>query len=589
MALPDSFIQELKYKSDIEDIVSTYVTLRRRGSTYVGLCPFHNEKTPSFTVYPETQSFYCFGCGAGGDTIGFIKRIENLDYIDAVKSLAQRVGVQMPEDGFDDTLAKKRRRILAMNREAARFYHSYMMSEDGKVGLNYYISRGLTRKTITKFGLGYAPNEWSQLRNHLKSLGYSYSEMAEAGLIKRTDKGGYDLFRNRVMTPVIDIRGNVIAFSGRVLDDSKPKYVNSPETLVYKKTNELFALNLAKDSGSDKLILCEGQMDVIAMHQAGFTNAVAGCGTAITNEQVRLISRYAKEVILCYDTDEAGRKALDKAINLFKNTDIKIRIPALSGGKDPDEIIKNQGKERFAAMLDSSANDIEYAILNIRSKYDLNVTKDQVDFLNDIVKLLSNATKIEQELYISRICEELKIEKSSIYAQLRQYERRNKYTQRRRIYESEFQKAQREDARESYEKSATTRKIKAENRMISLLIKYPKCAKLCETFDENMISEGFNRKVFSLTIKFINDGVDADVSQYSQYLSDSEISELSRIINVFNDSGDYTAEFTDCMKTVEEEYKKKDKIDAGSMSDVEFEALMKKLANKKKIHNEEEN
>ena len=573
MALPDTFLQELKLKSDIEDIVSTYVTLRKRGNTSVGLCPFHNEKTPSFTVYPETQSFYCFGCGAGGDTIGFLKRIENLDYIDAVKSLAQRVGMQMPDEGFDDTLAKKRRRILSMNRETAKFYHSYLMSDEGKVGLNYFLNRGLTRKTITKFGLGFAPDEWSRLRDHLKSLGYSYAEMTEAGLIKRTDKGGYDFFRNRVMTPVIDMRGNVIAFSGRILGEGARKYVNSPETLVYKKTNELFALNFAKDSGSDKLILCEGQMDVIAMHQAGFTNAVAGFGTALTNEQVRLISRYTDEVILCYDNDEAGRKALNKAIGLFKNTNLKIRIPSLSGGKDPDEIIKNLGKERFAAMLEGSANEIEYEILNIRSKYDLSQTQNQVDFLNDLIKLLADATKIEQELYISRICEEMKIEKSSVYAQLRQYEQRNKYFQNKRRFEKEYQNDQRQNARESFEKSATTRKIKAEKRMLALLIKYPKCAKLCENFDDKMLSEGFIRKAYDLTLSFINDGVDADISQYSQYLTDSELSELSKTINVFSDSGDYKAEFTDCLSVIEKEYNKNNAVDVSQLSDEEFKAL----------------
>jgi len=295
MPLNENFLQELKYKTDIEDIISTYVTLRKRGNTSVGLCPFHNEKTPSFTVYNDTQSFYCFGCGAGGDAIGFIKKIENLDYIDAVKMLAERAGMQMPQDGFDDSLSKKRRRILEINRETAKFYHSYMMSPEGKVGYDYFINRGLSPKTITKFGLGYAPDNWDSLLKHLRSLGFSYGEMLDAGVIKESKSNRFfDFFRNRVITPVINVRGNVIAFGGRVLDDSKPKYLNSSDTLVYKKTNELFALNLAKDSGSDTLILCEGYMDVISMHQAGFTNAVAGCGTALTNEQVRLISMQTK-------------------------------------------------------------------------------------------------------------------------------------------------------------------------------------------------------------------------------------------------------------------------------------------------------
>ena len=345
MAINDAFLQELRFKTDIEDVISTYVSLRKRGSTSIGLCPFHNEKTPSFTVYNETQSFYCFGCGAGGDAVTFIKNIENLDYMDAVKLLAQRAGMQMPDDKtYDDSLSKKRRRILEINRETAKFYYSYLISPEGKAGLDYFLNRGLTPATIKKFGLGFAPNEWDSLLKHLKGLGYKPSEMVDAGVVKiGRNNNYYDTFKNRVMTPIIDVRGNVIAFGGRVLDDSKPKYINTSDTLVYKKTNELFAMNLAKDNCNDNIILCEGYMDVIAMHQAGFTNAVAGCGTALTGEQVKLISRYTKEVILAYDADEAGQKALNKAVNLFKQTDVKVKIPALVGGKDPDEIIKKYG------------------------------------------------------------------------------------------------------------------------------------------------------------------------------------------------------------------------------------------------------
>ncbi|MDY4608933.1 MAG: DNA primase, partial [Eubacterium sp.] len=356
MPLSDNFLQELKQKSDIEDIISSYVSLKKRGRTFVGLCPFHNEKTPSFTVYPETESYYCFGCGAGGDVINFVKRIENLDYLDAVKMLAQRAGMQMPDEGFDDSLAKKRRIILEINRETARYFHNCLISPEGKQGLNYLLGRGFTKKTINHFGLGYAPDSWDALIRHLKSKGYSLNDMLDAGVVRKGQKGYYDYFRNKVMTPIIDVRGNVIAFGGRVLDNSKPKYINTSDTLVYKKTNVLFGLNYAKDSGSDTLILCEGYMDVMAMHQAGITNAVGGCGTALTPEQVKLISRYAKEVILAYDADEAGQKALNKAIALFNQTDLKVRIPGLMGGKDPDEIIKTYGVEKFRAMLEGSAN-----------------------------------------------------------------------------------------------------------------------------------------------------------------------------------------------------------------------------------------
>ncbi len=591
MALPDSFLQELKIRTDIEDIISTYVTLKRRGRTFVGLCPFHNEKTPSFTVYPETQSFYCFGCASGGDAVGFIKKIENLDYIDAVKLLAERAGMQMPEDGFDDSLGKKRRRILEMNRAAAKFFHSYMMSSEGKKGLDYFLKRGLTPKTITRFGLGYAPDSWDTLTRHLNSLGYTDNEIVEAGLASRSYNNKnrvFDFFRDRAMTPVIDIRGNVIAFSGRDIDKGdKRKYINTSDTLVYKKTNELFALNLAKDSGEDALILCEGQMDVIAMHQAGFTNAVAGFGTALTSEQVRLISRYANEVILCYDNDEAGRRAVDKAIRMFKNTDIKIRIPALSGGKDPDEIIKTQGKERFAAMLDGAANELEFSIINLRNRHNISSTQGKLDFLNGVAKLLARSSKLEQELYASRICEELGIQRDSLMAQIKQIEDNDRRYGMSRTYEAERRNFQRETTKESFEKSATARKINAEKRMLSILMRYPKCRKLCLDFDSKNLSEGFIRTVYELTAGFIDEGLDCSVSAYSQYLSDEELGELSRMINSFSDSKNYESEFSDCLNTVIEENKKKNPVDAGNLSDDDFRELMNKLKNNK-IHKDEE-
>ncbi|MDE6155628.1 MAG: DNA primase, partial [Eubacterium sp.] len=427
--------------------------LKKRGSTSLGLCPFHNEKTPSFTVYNDTQSFYCFGCGAGGDAVTFIKKIENLDYIDAVKLLAQRAGLQMPEDSsYDDSLSKKRRRILEINRETARFYYNYMMSEQGKIGLEYYLNRGLSMNTIKHFGLGYAPNEWDCLLKHLKSKGYKPSEMVDADVVKiGRNNRYYDNFRNRVMTPIIDVRGNVIAFGGRVLDDSKPKYINTSDTLLYKKTNELFGLNFAKNNCSESLILCEGYMDVIAMHQAGFTNAVAGCGTALTNEQVRLISRYTKEVILAYDADEAGRKALNKAIGLFKSTDIKVKIPALAGGKDPDEIIKTYGKDKFKGMLDGASNEIEFALFDLKDKTDLNTTQGKIDFLNGAIKILCGVSPIEQDLYLTRLSNELGVEKSSIKVQLDAYSRKYKSRQKRNMYKSIVQDNIKENQKASFD------------------------------------------------------------------------------------------------------------------------------------------
>ena len=568
MALSEGFLQDLRLKTDIYDVISTYVTLKKRGRTYVGLCPFHNEKTPSFTVYPDSQSFYCFGCGAGGDSIVFMKKIENLDYIDAVKSLALRAGMQMPEEtSYDDSLAKKRRTILEINRETARFFNNYMMSKEGEKGHRYFLNRGLSEKTIKRFGLGYAPDSWDMLLKHLKEKGFSLYDMEAAGVIKKGQKGYYDNFRNRVMTPIIDVRGNVIAFGGRVLDDSKPKYINTGDTLVYKKTNELFALNLAKDSGSETIILCEGYMDVIAMHQAGFTNAVAGCGTALTNEQVRLISRYAKEVILAYDADEAGQKARDKAVALFSQTDIKIKIPVLTGGKDPDEIIKNLGRDRFKGMLEGASNEIEFAIINLRSKYDLNTTQGKIDFINECIKILVNVSPVEQDLYISRLAEEVSLEKSTIKAQFENY--RKKYY--RRKGKSEYKKiinnSTRENRRLEIENAATTRKIRAEQRLLGLLILYPDCIKLCEGFNTELLSAGFIRNTFNLTVEKINNGDETQLINYSGILSDNEMGMLSGIIARANNSLDPKKEFKDCMRIICEEDGKMHSSDASAISD----------------------
>ena len=578
MPLNENFLQELKYKTDIEDIVSTYVSLRKRGNTSVGLCPFHNEKTPSFTVYNDTQSFYCFGCGAGGDAIGFIKKIENLDYIDAVKLLAERAGMQMPQDGFDDSISKKRRRILQINREAAKFFHSYMMSPQGKVGYDYFINRGLTPKIIAKFGLGYAPDSWDSLLKHLRSLGYGYGEMLDAGLIKASKHNSYyDFFRNRVITPVINVRGNVIAFGGRVLDDSKPKYLNSPDTLAYKKTNELFALNYAKDSGKDTLILCEGYMDVISMHQAGFTNAVAGCGTALTSEQVRLISRYANEVILAYDADEAGQKAVHKAMTLFKNTDVKIRVPRFTGGKDPDEIIKKLGRDKFKGMLEGASNDTEFSLLEIREKYDLETTQGKIDFVRDALKIIATLQPVEQDLYLTRISNELSIEKSSLKVQLQSLIKSKRSRETKNHFKTIVNDYTRNVTRETYDTGISHRQTKAENRLLTLLMVYPDCVKLLDDFNSEKLSDGFVKKAYTVILERIKDGLDLDLMSFGDTFTDSEYSRLSRLINDNCESSDSKAEFKDCLKIINEEYSKKNSSSPSDMSEDEFRNLFSHL------------
>lgn len=574
MALSDSFLQELKMKTDIEDVISTYVTLKRRGATLVGLCPFHNEKTPSFTVYPATQSFYCFGCGAGGDAITFLKKIENLDYLDAVKTLAQRAGLQMPQEGFDDSLSKRRRRILEMNREAARFYHSVLLSPEGKVGYDYYIGRALSAATINHFGLGFAPNQWDALLKHMRAKGYQPAELVDAGLARKGQKGYYDNFRNRVVTPIIDVRGNVIAFGGRVLDDSKPKYINTGDTLVYKKTNELFALNFAKDSKEDALILCEGYMDVIAMHQAGFTNAVAGCGTALTTEQVRLISRYAKEVILTYDADEAGQKALQKAMTLFDQTDVKVRIPALVGGKDPDEIIRTYGRDKFKGMLEGASNETEFRLLALRRQYNLATTQGKIDFIGGALQILATLPPVEQDLYVSRLSEELGVERQNMKVQLQDLVARQGNRREKREFKRIVQENMRKTARETMATDASLRKLRAEDRLISLLLRYPDCSRLCKDFDPQWLTPGFAQRVFTLILQRLENGDGTELMDLRDRLTDDEMGRLSGIIARGGESADAKQEFSDCLQTIRAEQQKKQESTA-ELDDQAFRDLFR--------------
>lgn len=575
MPVNDAFLQELRYKIDIEDIVSSYVSLKRHGSLFKGLCPFHNEKTPSFTVYPETQSFYCFGCGAGGDAISFIKRIENIDYIDALKYLCDRYGMQMPQDGYDNSMSKKRRRVYEANRAAAKYFNSVLNSPEGKIGLDYYKNRGLTDHTIKKFGLGYAPDKWNGLMYHLKALGFSLEDMLAAGLISKGKASSkyFDTFRNRVMTPIIDVRGNVIAFGGRVLDDSKPKYINTGDTIVYKKTNELFALNFAKDSGKSTLILCEGYMDVIAMNQAGFTNAVAGCGTALTDEQVQLISRYADEVVLAYDGDEAGQKAVQKAMRIFKNVDVKVRVPKLQYGKDPDEIIKNVGAEKFAAMIDGATNETEYKLLNLRNRFQLNTTQGKIDFMNGAVEILADSPPIEQDIYLSRLSEELGINKEAAKTQMSNYLDKIYSRKKRELFKKAVNDSLRENTKLSSDFGVSSKSVKAADRLIYLLIKYPDCAKHLGDFNIASLPQGYYQKVFKLTVEHIENGYDNDLIRFSEKLTNDELGRLSGIIARGEPSVEPKKEFFDCIKIIKDEDETKNKKSANEMSDDEFRSL----------------
>lgn len=416
------FLDELSARNDIVEIVSQYVQLKKSGANYFGLCPFHNEKTGSFSVSPDKQIFHCFGCGAGGGVITFIMKAEGLTFPDAVRYLAERAGMQIPEQGeAERKAARHRERLYALCRDAGRYYYDTLWRPENRTAQQYFINRGLSRRTMNRFGLGYAPDSFHALIDAMTAKGYTREELMDAGLVSRSEKGHiYDRFRNRVMFPIIDVRGHVIAFGGRVLDDSKPKYINSPETMVYHKSHTLFALNIAKKSKSKRYILCEGYMDVIAMHEAGFDTAVCACGTALTAEQAKLLSEYADEVVLSYDSDEAGQKATERSLGIMANTPMKVSVLSYQGAKDPDEFIKKYGRERFEMLLNGTANPTEFQLKKAKAKYDLRSDDGRLSYIREAIGILTErgVSPTARDVYAGRLADETGVSKQAIVSQM---------------------------------------------------------------------------------------------------------------------------------------------------------------------------
>lgn len=494
--LSDQFLQELKYRSDIEQVVGSYVNLRRRGRTLSGLCPFHSEKSPSFTVYPDTQSFFCFGCGAAGDVINFIRRIENLDYMEAVRLLAQRAGMQVPEEAGDDRSSRQRKRILELNRDAARYFHRSLMSEAGRPGRAYLIGRGLTRDTIVHFGIGYAAEGWDGLENAMRQQGYTKEELLAAHLVSEGARGGiYDTFRNRAIFPIIDLRGNVIAFGGRNLGEKGPKYLNSSDTPVFKKSRNLFALNFAKGSPRKGLILCEGYMDVVSLHQAGFTNAVATLGTALTEEQCRLIAQYTGEVLLSYDSDGPGQAATQRATGLLEAAGVKIKVLSIPDAKDPDEFIKKFGAERFEQLIEGSSSATDFAISKLRGENDVTTAEGKVSFLKQFAVLMAGLPNpIEREVYLSKICRELEVDKAAVAGQIEREQKKRSYRDRKKEERELISPPMKNTMNREDELlwRQHPREMKAAERLLRYLLRHPDQAEsLRDRLPENyLLSEG---------------------------------------------------------------------------------------------------
>ena len=406
MAFPASFIDELIARNPIEDVVGQYVTLKRSGSNMFGLCPFHGEKTASFSVAPDKGIYYCFGCHKGGGAINFMMELEGLSYPDAVRRLAQRAGMEVPEDEQYQSRYKQQERLWALMKEAGRFFNGQLYTPAGKECLAYVQKRGLSKSIVTQFGIGYAPNSWETLVDAMRKKGYTDQELIAANLVGEKNGRIYDRFRNRLMFPIIDVRGNVVGFGGRVLDDSKPKYLNSDETIIFSKKKHLFGLNFAKKSKQGFMILVEGNIDVVTLHQYGFDNAIASLGTSLTEDHANLLSRYTEQVVLTYDSDEAGQRAAKRAIPMLEKVGIKVKVLNMKDAKDPDEFLQKFGADKFKLLLQDSSDRVEYQLNAIRAKYNLKEDSQKVQFVQEAAELISTLeSSVKREVYGGRVAE----------------------------------------------------------------------------------------------------------------------------------------------------------------------------------------
>ncbi len=589
MPFPADFLERLKDANRIDDIMSDYVQIKRAGSVSKCLCPFHSEKTASCTIYTDTQSFYCFGCGAGGDVITFIMKIENLDYYEAIKLLAERSGIPLPEDSSrgDDTVRKKQR-LYEMNREAARFFFNNLRSPQGKIGLKYLIDRGLKPETIQKYGLGFAENKWTSLKDHMLIKGYYENELVEASLLGRSQSGRtYDFFKNRVMFPFFDLRGNVIAFGGRTLDpEDTRKYLNSRETIVFKKNRTLFSLNFAKESASKKrqLLLCEGNMDVISMNQAGFENTVATCGTAITSEHARLMSQYCKEVVICYDSDEAGQKASKKAIDLLSEVGLNTRIIKMEGAKDPDEYIKKFGATRFKLLIDKSDNAVEFELNKAKIGLDIeNSDVDRIEYIKKSYDILSQVENdIDREVYIKSFVKRMNISEETAFREVDTIIKKRKYSGRRKqwrqLYQNTVSPAKVETTPAA---SAFNKEVKCEEGILYYLYQNPDQADFISGVlpAENFVTDVNRRIYLSLLFKIKND-LDFSLSSFNSEFSADEMGNVANIIGRRREIPVDKQVLTDYINVLNS-HNNINQQSAGEMSDDQLLRFTEKMRNEK--------
>ena len=551
MAYPKSFIEEIKARNNIVETIGRYVDLKRAGSNMIGNCPFHSERTPSFTVFSD--NYHCFGCGAGGDVITFTMKIENLDYRGAIELLAQRAGISVPsDDGFIPQKKEilSRDRGLLMNKLAARhFYENLIKDPEAQQARDYIMSRKIDGATMRRFGMGFAKNSFDDLLRFLTSQGFTKEEIKECFLCGISQKGNYyDIFRNRIMIPIIDTNGNIVAFGGRVMDDSKPKYLNSSDTPVFKKSKHLFAMNFAKsavlgDKGSDegvsgavtdmsgKLIMCEGYMDVIALHQAGFTNAVATLGTAITGEHARYVARYAKTVYLAYDSDGAGKNATQKAINLLSEVGIDAKVISMVGAKDPDEYIKKFGKAAFARLLDGSVGQIDYRLSGILDKYNMEISEEKERAVLECCTMLSEIfPEYRREIYIARLCDVTKVSKQSVEIAIRRLEKKKSSAKNVEFTRNAIDEMRRFNDKINPDAMKYPKACELEERILGILMLYPEfIEKIKDKLSAEHFLTEFNRSVYTKLLE-LHESDRFDLSYLNESFSPEQMGRISEIV-----------------------------------------------------------
>ena len=575
MPFPPSFIDEVVARNPIEDVVGQYVNLKRSGANLFGLCPFHGEKTPSFSVAPDKGIYYCFGCHKGGGVINFQMEIEGLSYGDAVRALAKRAGMEVPEDPQFQSRYRQQERLWALSKEAARYFHSKLYAPEGAEGLSYAQKRGMPRSTLTKFGIGFAPNGWNGLVDAMQAKGYTDQELKDAGLVSEKNGRIYDRFRNRLMFPIIDVRGNVIGFGGRVMDDSTPKYLNSPETIIFNKRKNLFALNLAKKSKLGYLILVEGYMDAVALHQYGFDCAVASLGTSLTQEHAVLLSRYTEQVVLIYDGDEAGQNATRRAIPMLEAAGIQVKVLRMHDAKDPDEYLKKYGADKFKVLLEEASNRVEYQLGAIARKYHLNDDEERIQFLREAADLVASLpSPVQREVYGGRAAETAKVTPEAMKLEVDRARKRRENREKKQEEQKMLSPAQNLQPKSRTIRYDDIRSAMAEEVILANIFKQPSLLDQVGGLTAAQFSCPLLGKIFRQQQDRYKQGLEVSASVLDGLESD-EMAHLAGILQ--RNQGPVNEQaFADCVRTVLESYRARNTV-----TEQDLLALRDKMKEKK--------